>query len=151
VIATAASEVASRAAKRLATTPKMGRAALVPFEKHIERALIEAIGLLGLMCEKIRQGGFERRDARARRGRRYLRMGASAGFPDLLVMDLWMLIEVKRPGGRLSSAQKAWHARAAAHGVHVVTVFSVEEGVAAVLARARALGRMPDASSRRSA
>lgn len=62
--------------------------------------------------------------------------GGRAGLPDLLVAAPRVgarLLEVKRPKGRLSDAQRDWHARwLAAGGPAVIVVRSVEEALAAI-------------------
>jgi hypothetical protein len=49
------------------------------------------------------------------------------GVPDLFVMHpMWGLslwVEVKRPGGKLTEAQRGWHEIAKRSGLHVTTAY----------------------------
>jgi hypothetical protein len=74
----------------------------------------------------------ERRDARTAAKLKY--MGVLAGAADLL---LWhngasFALELKRPGGRLSDAQRAFAARFADAGGHTACAEGVDEALAAL-------------------
>jgi len=55
--------------------------------------------------------------------------GLKPGIPDVLIV--WqgraIFVEIKRPGGRLSPAQKAMHERITSAGAVVTTCHSVDE------------------------
>jgi hypothetical protein len=61
-------------------------------------------------------------------------MGASAGFPDLLVLrhGLAILLEVKLPKKKATPVQEAVHHFAYRHGMRVHVVRCLEEALAAV-------------------
>jgi len=80
-----------------------------------------------------------RTQSRGRTGPRSVATG-EPGLPDLMVLlrgGHVAFLEVKRPTGRLSPEQVAWHERARAMGIRVAVVRSVPEAVDAVRAFAR--------------
>ena len=70
--------------------------------------------------------------------------GLGTGSPDIYVAiapngHLWLEVKCKETGGKCSTAQNDWHAKAKSFGVTVVTVWSVQEAIDAVCkARAEA-------------
>ena len=79
-------------------------------ELAVETRLVNEVKARGGMCIKI--------------------LPVVAGVPDRLVImpgGRMYLIETKAPGGRVRPAQTVWHARAAALGVTVAVLRSVEE------------------------
>jgi hypothetical protein len=59
-------------------------------------------------------------------------MGARAGSPDLLIVRAGqpLFIEVKRPGGRLSSSQIQCHAELARAGAEVAVIDNIDAALA---------------------
>jgi hypothetical protein len=94
-----------------------------PTEKAIEAAIIRNLRELGLFVSKNSQPQ---------------RVLASAGTPDLTVLSarwkLHLFVEVKKPGGRVSTAQAVWHREARAAGLNVVVAHSTEEVLEALCA-----------------
>jgi hypothetical protein len=102
-----------------------------PTEFQVHTAVAEhlrlraAPGVLWLHCPN-----GERRDART--GAKLKYMGLLAGAADLL---LWhrgasFALELKRPGGRLSDAQREFAARFADAGGHTAVAEGVDEAIA---------------------
>lgn len=99
-----------------------------PLEKHVERAIMGVLRLLGCFVQKVRQGGM-------RRGRKYIPLGCEPGTPDLLVTfgSRAFRIEVKRDEHEsLTKVQAAWHAKAKARGELVFTCWSVPMAIEAL-------------------
>lgn len=72
--------------------------------------------------------------------------GLNPGEPDLRVYlpnGRLLLIEFKRPGGRLSKDQKDAHAELANLGHNVITLIPADEEEAAILSVDAALARLP--------
>lgn len=84
-------------------------------ETQLSRSIQRLLRAAGYLVVRVQAGG--------QRGR--LRL-ADEGTPDLytsLCGGIWL--EVKRPDGKLTSAQKRWHETARAHGVRVEVVRDV--------------------------
>ena len=76
---------------------------------------------IGVFCWRNNVGG-------AKVNGRFMRFGM-AGSPDIIgiVNGRFFAVETKAPGGKLSDAQHAWHARAMAAGCDVLVVRSLDE------------------------
>ena len=108
-----------------------------PTEADIQRASARRMQAAGYLVVRQNGGGF--RDGRGRFVKNYLIAGlnACAGLPDLLCFkgERFIMLEIKKRGGKLSAAQLRFHAFAARFGVEVVIV----EGVAGLDALAARL------------
>lgn len=107
-----------------------------PLEKTIQKAIVNVLRARGYVVEVVRMGAAKipRPGAKAR----FVRMGLSVGAPDLVVVaarGVWL--EVKRPSGKITDAQFAWHVVARRQGAFVAVVRSPEEALVAVDAAMR--------------
>ena len=98
-------------------------------ESQIQRAIVTALRLRGLIVVAIPNGGHRRRtEAAIMKGE-----GVVPGVPDLCVpmpsaRTVWL--EVKAPKGRVTDAQDQMHARLRMLGHRVEIVRSVDEALA---------------------
>ena len=110
----------------------MKRPARKPREADLVRAIMAALNLMpGVHVLRLNAGVTLIGEGKGRRAIR----GVEAGTPDLLVMlrdgrVLWL--EAKTPIGRVSPAQKQWHAQAAKLGHAVLVVRDVQQAIDAV-------------------
>jgi len=87
-------------------------------ETELQRAIIETLKTLGFWVV---------RTARSkRRGRRDVH-SLEDGFPDLMVLQPLMFMEVKLPGGVMEETQVKWHAKAKEAGLPVCVVESARQ------------------------
>lgn len=88
----------------------------VPLEKHIAFDVVDALRTIGCDVSSTQQTRASRQ---------------TIGMPDLYATHAaWGVaawLEVKRPDGRVSPAQREWHERTRAAGVHVLVVTSAAE------------------------
>jgi hypothetical protein len=100
-----------------------------PLEKTVQQHVKQALASLGFHVSDLSQP------------RRTMQ---TVGLPDLWAMHpRWRLalwIEVKRPGGKVSLAQSAWHQVARDAGVHVLVVWGVADLVEGLKALGAPLG-----------
>jgi hypothetical protein len=95
-------------------------------ETQISRQIGKALDKLGIKHIRIQSGTLPMSS-----GSRFVHC-AEPGTPDRVLPGLgW--IEVKKPGGKLSDAQRRWKAWAEANGVNYIAVDNVADGVAAAL------------------
>ncbi len=96
-------------------------------ETDISRAIKKALVSLGHMVIRVHSGAVQK-------GPHWIRM-ADEGTPDLCVLTTGARVvfcETKTPVGKLSEAQKRWHAAALERGHRVAVVRSVAEALKAV-------------------
>jgi len=92
--------------------------AKVQTESQIVSAILAAFKLQKVRAWKVNAGTI----LGEHKGKRWAVRGAPKGTPDILVHlrgPFWGLIEVKRPGKRLSDDQETWHKEARAEGILV--------------------------------
>lgn len=114
-------------------------------ETELSKQIRKALEKSGVWVIRVQvKGGY---------GRRSVATG-EPGLPDLCLPELGWL-EVKLPGGELSPAQAAWHARAASSGINVAIASTPIEAltIASIWKAARAAARLaltakPDWSTR---
>jgi hypothetical protein len=110
-----------------------------PLERVTQRAIVNGLRKLGLAVVAVPNGGqySGSSEQRIRMAMAKRADGEVAGFPDLIVLTKRGtgrvgFIEVKRVGEVARENQIACHAHLAADGHPVVTVWSLDEAVAAV-------------------
>lgn len=91
-------------------------------ESEIQKKIIDYMRLKGYFVWKNALGGMMV-------GGKYMVKNPNAGMPDLCAVKdgITHYIEVKTPKGRLSEAQKKWHATAYRYGVIVHVVRSIDD------------------------
>lgn len=104
---------------------RMKRAPL-PLESSIQSSILEALTASGYWAWRVNSGATVVGEGT---GQRMFR-GAPPGTPDIRIeAPVAGYLEVKRPGEKLSKTQRAWHERAAKHGVRVAIVHSASEAL----------------------
>ena len=102
-------------------------------ERAIQIAIRHRLQFYGITCLHIPNGG--QRSVMA--GRRLRGEGMMAGAPDLICIapgGQVALLEVKAPGGRVSEAQRDFHALLASKGHRIAVVHSQDEALEALRA-----------------
>ena len=104
-------------------------ARLKPLESDIHKQVANYLDLtlpVSSVWSTIGHGGMP---LHPRTAARLKAQGLKPGIPDVLIV--WqgraIFVEIKRPGGRLSPAQKAMHERITSAGAVVTTCFSAED------------------------
>jgi len=104
-------------------------ARLKPLESDIHKQVANYLDLtlpVSSVWSTIGHGGMP---LHPRTAARLKAQGLKPGIPDVLIV--WqgraIFVEIKRPGGRLSPAQKAMHERITSAGAVVATCFSAED------------------------
>jgi hypothetical protein len=104
-------------------------AGLKPLESDIHKQVATYLDIalpLSSVWSTIGHGGMP---LHPRTAARLKAQGLKPGIPDVLIV--WkgraIFIEIKRPGGRLSPAQKAMHERITSAGAVVTTCFSAKD------------------------
>jgi hypothetical protein len=106
----------------------------IPSEAQVQRAIIDALRMRGIMAVHVPNAG--KRSAVA--GKRLKGEGMVPGFPDLAVYGPYArhaLLEVKRPGytaSAVSDAQHDMHARLRGLGATVAIVTSIDDALKAL-------------------
>ena len=83
-------------------------------ETDISRSIRDTLTSAGYHIERVNSGKVPTRNGWF--------AGASPGTPDTIVVSPYGWLETKTPTGKLSEAQRKWHARARARGVRVEVV-----------------------------
>lgn len=94
---------------------------MTPREDSIEAAIVAALQCHGWLVIPVQ--------AERTNGGRRTRRHAMPGTPDLVALRAGqgVLIEVKRPTGKVRKAQALYHAYAAKHGVPVIVARGIED------------------------
>lgn len=88
-------------------------------ENDVERACVDLLRLHGYYVVRLQSGLFKTPDGR------WIRVGET-GLPDYVCVRSDFFLEVKRPKGKLSDAQREKIFELEACGFHVATIDSVE-------------------------
>ncbi len=107
-------------------------------ETAISKTIRKGLNALGIWTLRIQSGIIE---AKPYKGKKRFIHCAEPGTPDLVVPALSLWLEVKTEKGRLTTEQKAWHARAQREGMRVVVVRSLAEAIEVVRIWQRETGK----------
>lgn len=118
-------------------TPLLRKPKTAPSERDIQREIVKALRKLGMLVAAVPNGAHLAGDgdARMRQMSAMVADGLLPGFPDILIINRTGklgLIEVKRPGGKLSAAQVNIGKMVEQRGVPWAVVYSLDDALRAL-------------------